>query len=114
MRLLLNVVLGLDFLGLALSRSQVNVDCFVGDAPHLRGVGLTSGPRCYSALLPFALLPFVAPVGILHVNEHGRRESDDAALVYDAFGVFGTALREKIGVFHSSYLKMDPKTPNAS
>ena len=28
----------------------------------------------------------------------------------DAFGVFGTALQEKIGVFHPSSLKMLPKT----
>jgi hypothetical protein len=33
---------------------------------------------------------------------------------YEAFGVFGTALHKKIGNFHSSPLKMVPKTPNAS
>jgi hypothetical protein len=27
--------------------------------------------------------------------------------------IFGTALQEKIGVFHSSSLKMVPETPNA-
>jgi hypothetical protein len=37
-----------------------------------------------------------------------------AALVYDAFGVFETALQEMIGIFHSSSLKMVPKTPTAS
>jgi hypothetical protein len=36
------------------------------------------------------------------------------AVRYDVFGFFGTALQEKIGVFHSSYLNMVPKTPNAS
>jgi hypothetical protein len=33
---------------------------------------------------------------------------------YSAFRVFGTARQENIGVFHSSCLKMAPKTPNAS
>jgi hypothetical protein len=31
---------------------------------------------------------------------------------YDAFGVFGTALQQKNGVFHASPLKMAPRTPN--
>ncbi len=33
---------------------------------------------------------------------------------HDAFGVFGTALQEKTGVFQSNSVKMVPKTPNAS
>jgi hypothetical protein len=37
-----------------------------------------------------------------------------APRAYNAFGVFGTALQEKIGVFYSSSLKMVPKIPNAS
>ena len=37
-----------------------------------------------------------------------------AALTYDSVGVFGAALQEKIGVFHSSLLRMVPKTPTAS
>jgi hypothetical protein len=37
-----------------------------------------------------------------------------ACSLYDAFGVFGTALQENIRNFHSSALKMVPKTPNAS
>jgi hypothetical protein len=41
-------------------------------------------------------------------------QSDNAAGPYDAFGVVGTALEEKIGVFHSMCLKLVPKTPNAS
>ena len=37
-----------------------------------------------------------------------------ASFVYDAFGVAGTDVQEKIGVFHTSSLKTAPKTPNAS
>jgi hypothetical protein len=33
---------------------------------------------------------------------------------YAAFGVFGTALQDNMGIFHSSSLKMVPKTPYAS
>jgi hypothetical protein len=36
------------------------------------------------------------------------------AKAYDAFGVFGSALQEKIGVFHSSSLNIESKTPYAS
>jgi hypothetical protein len=43
-----------------------------------------------------------APISTSHFTTH------------EAFGVFGTALREKIGAFHSSAVKMVPKTPNAS
>jgi hypothetical protein len=32
---------------------------------------------------------------------------------YDAFGVFGFALHEKIGVFHPSSLEVVQKTPKA-
>ena len=39
---------------------------------------------------------------------------EDRHDAYDAFGVFEAALQEKIGVFHSSSLKMAPKTPDAS
>ena len=34
--------------------------------------------------------------------------------LYDAFGVFGTAIQENIGVLHTSSLKMVTKNPNAS
>jgi hypothetical protein len=44
----------------------------------------------------------------------GGHESDFTAHGYDAFGVFGTALKEKIGVFHPRALKTAPKTPTAS
>jgi hypothetical protein len=38
-----------------------------------------------------------------------------ASRVYDAFGVFGAALQEKIDVsIQADSLKMVPKTPNAS
>jgi hypothetical protein len=32
----------------------------------------------------------------------------------DALGAFGTGLREKVGIFHPTWLKMVPKSPNAS
>ena len=40
------------------------------------------------------------PLRAGHADE--RRE-------YDALGVFGTALQQKIGIFHSSFLKMVPE-----
>ena len=52
-----------------------------------------------------------APVHSHAVRRHGRarRASND-----DAFGVFGTTLPQKIGVFHSSSRKVVPTYPNAS
>ena len=35
-------------------------------------------------------------------------------VTYDTFGVVGTALQEKTGVFHASSLEMVPKIPNTS
>ena len=34
--------------------------------------------------------------------------------LYDAFGVIGTALQEKIGIFYANSLKMDLISPNTS
>jgi hypothetical protein len=42
------------------------------------------------------------------------RRGRTAAWLCHAFGVFGSALKEKTGVFHPSSLKMIPKTPDAS
>jgi hypothetical protein len=38
-------------------------------------------------------------------------QNGSGALVYEAFGVFGSALQEKIGVFHAISLQTVPKTP---
>ena len=43
-----------------------------------------------------------------------RIQGRDVGSTYNAFGVFGTALQEKISVFHSSSLRMVSKTPNVS
>jgi hypothetical protein len=48
------------------------------------------------------------------IISRGRPIPTAQPAAYDAFGVFGTALQEKIGVCHPSSLKMVPKTPNAS
>ena len=53
-------------------------------------------------------LPRAAKIKVPPWARAGTQES------YDAFGVFGTVLEEKTSVFHSSSLKMVPKTPNVS
>jgi hypothetical protein len=39
---------------------------------------------------------------------------DELQTMWDAFGVFGTTVPEKIGVLHSRFPKLVPISPNAS
>ena len=80
-----------------------------------------AGGRMWMASPPVAVpTPSKSPAGMRRAGA-ATKGALAAALAgsmqtYDAFGVFGTALpgpAEKIGVFHASSLKMDPKIPNA-
>ena len=53
---------------------------------------------------------YVRPLNLLEFDRPYR----ELHRIYHAFGVLGTALREEIGIFHTSSLKVVPKTPIAS
>ena len=52
--------------------------------------------------------------GLSRLRRTWPRASWSLTAMYDAFGFFGSALQEKMGIFHASSLTMVPKAPNAS
>ena len=75
---------------------------------HVRRVDEVGGLRARSRAQSWSMLEES------EARTADRRRGRTGGQNCDAFGVFGAALKEIIGVFHSSSLKMVPTTPKAS